>query len=290
MLKIIGKESFNIFLVILSICFLALGGIFVKLSELGPVNTGLYRVLLSIPILIPFFLNERIKVKIKPKEILLILFSGVFLGFDLLLWNVSFFHTTVANANLLANLVPFTIIPISFFIYKEKIPRGFLFGVIITIIGVFLLIKGKNFESGYSLFGDSLAFLTSIFYGLFLSVVYKLRNKISAISIMFYSAFGTLIVLFPAAFIIEGISIPKEYSEWWPLISLAIFSQILGQGGLSYCLGKITSLLASVLVLTQPVISAIYAYFIFNEKISFIETIAILIVLFGIFWSKKTTK
>ncbi|WP_338885866.1 DMT family transporter [Xenorhabdus sp. TH1] len=290
MLKLREKESFNVFLVILSISFLALGGIFVKISELGPVNTGLYRVLLSIPILLPFIISDKEKAKISLKEIFIILFSGIFLGFDLLLWNISFYHTTVANANLLANLVPFTIIPISFFIYKEKVPSGFLFGVIITIVGVFLLIKGKDFNNGYSLFGDSLAFATSIFYGLFLSIVYKMRDKVNAIVIMFYSAFGTLLVLFPAAFIIEGISIPKGYSEWWPLILLALFSQILGQGGLSYCLGKITSLLASVLVLTQPVISAIYAYFIFNERISLIEIIAMFIVLFGVFWSKKTTR
>lgn len=49
-----NNETKYLLLVILSICFLATGGILVKLSNLPPINTGFYRVLFSIPILLPF--------------------------------------------------------------------------------------------------------------------------------------------------------------------------------------------------------------------------------------------
>ncbi|MGF9923913.1 EamA family transporter, partial [Bacillus toyonensis] len=106
-----NNETKYILLVFLAICFLATGGIFVKLSDLPPINTGFYRVLLSIPLLLPFVWKELNKVS--KKDILLILLAGVFLAGDLILWNVSFHYTSVANANLLANLVPLVIIPFS---------------------------------------------------------------------------------------------------------------------------------------------------------------------------------
>ena len=45
-------------LIVLAICFLATGGIFVKMSKLPPINTGLYRVLFSIPMLLPFTVKK----------------------------------------------------------------------------------------------------------------------------------------------------------------------------------------------------------------------------------------
>lgn len=282
---IISKNRLNISLVILSVCFLALGGIFVKLSHLSPISTGMYRVLFSLPLLYPFAKKR----DVSRKQILLMMFSGLFLAMDLLLWNLSFSMTTVANANLLANLVPFTIIPASWFFFKQKIPLPFFVGLIITLIGLFLLMKGKVLPNESSYTGDALAFITSIFYAGFLLVVYSLRSKVDALTIMYYSAFGSLIILLPASFIFEGIQYPVNLRDWWPLICLALFSQVLGQGGMSYCLGKITPLLASILVLTQPVISAIYAWFIFHENLSPLEILAMFIILAGIFLSKKAT-
>lgn len=279
----ITRNSLNISLVILSVCFLALGGIFVKLSHLSPVSTAMYRVLFSLPLLYPFVKRQ----KVTCKQILLMLFSGLFLAIDLLLWNLSFSMTTVANTNLLANLVPFTIIPASWFFFKQKVPLPFFTGLIITLAGLLLLMKGKVSPNESSYTGEALAFITSVFYAGFLLVVYRLRAKIDALTIMYYSAFGSLIILFPASVIFEGIQYPLSLRDWWPLICLALFSQVSGQGGMSYCLGKITPLLASILVLTQPVISAIYAWFIFHESLSPLEIFAMLIILTGIFLSKK---
>ncbi|WP_181461052.1 DMT family transporter [Lonsdalea populi] len=130
-----------------------------------------------------------------------------------------------------ANIVPFTIIPISYFVYKEKIPPGFFWGIAITLVGLVLLINGKASPSASSFKGDFLAFSISIFYALFLSVVYKLRTRVSAIDIMFYSAFGSIFVLLPAAYVIEGFQTPTSVADWWPLITLALFSQIFGRRG-----------------------------------------------------------
>jgi len=280
------NELKYILLIIISVCFLATGGIFVKLSQFPPIATGFYRILFSIPMLFPFVFKTALTVSTKNK--FLILIAGVFLAIDLILWNMSFHLTTVANGNLLANLVPFTIIPISYFVFKERIPKKFFFGLAITLTGIYILMSGKIEPNMDNFHGDLLAFLTSIFYALFLLTVYRARDEVGAMTLMLIVAFGSVVVLFLAMVVVEGIYIPKTIPELSPLLGLALVSQILGQGTMSLCLGKVEASLSSVLVLAQPVVAAIYSFFIFSEKLSIFEVLGIVITLVGIYYSKKS--
>lgn len=273
--------------VILSICCLALGGIFVKLSQFPPITTGMYRVLFSLPIFFGLLKFSSQPAVMSNKEKLISVLAGFFLALDLILWNISFSYTTVANANLLANLVPFIVVPISYFLYKEKVSKQFIFGSMVIMFGLIMLMQGKVSPTIQNFQGDLLALSTSVFYGLFLVTVYKLRNKLSTIHIMAYASIGCLITLLPVGLIIEGVYIPVTFEDFYPLLGLALLSQILGQGGLSYCLGKIKASYASLLVLTQPIISALYAYIIFGESLSSMEIISMFVILFGLYLANR---
>lgn len=278
----------NTLLTLFFVGCLATGGIFVKLSSLPPISTGFYRILLSLPLLYLFAKWETKNVaSVSQKDKGILLLAGTFLAADLILWNISFHYTTVANANLLANLVPFTIIPVSYFVYQEKISFRFFISLIITLFGLAIPIGGKTSITSDNLFGDFLAASTSLFYAAFLLTVYRLRKRIATTLIMYYSAYGSLLVLGLFAFILEGWHIPTNWQSIWPLLGLALFSQILGQGGLSYVLGKISAIMASLLVLTQPVISAMMAYFLFHESLTYLEWFGMMVVLVGIFIAKQ---
>ncbi len=248
-----------IFLIFLAIYFLATGGIFVKLSPLPPINTGFYCVLFSIPMLTPFLKKSELQALIR-KQIATIILAGAFLARDLTLWNSSFSYTSVANANLLVNLNPFNVIPVSYFLFKEKMMPKFLFGGLITLIGVLVLMANKVSMSPDRLLGDSLSLGSSIFYAMFMITVYKLRDSVTSTIIMFISAFSTLLVLATVIFFTEGFYVPQNFGELWPLLALALVSQILGQGLLAYCLGKANACLSSLITLSQPVVAALYAW------------------------------
>lgn len=271
----------------LATCFLATGGIFVKLSALPPIATGFYRIFFSILILYPLVKKDLETIKFKKRDLLLLLCGGGFLGLDLIAWNQSMYLTTMANANLLTNFVPFTIIPFSYFVYKKKVSKTFLIGLAITFVGLIVLMLGKLDPSPENFKGDMLAFLASIFYAFFLLAVSDLRKRMTAPTIMFVSAFGGAIVLFIAMLFAEGVQYPQNIIELLPLIALTVCSQLFGQGLLSYCVGKIDVVLSSVLLLIQPVVAAAYSYLIFGESIMFQEVIGIFIVLIGIFYAKK---
>lgn len=278
------NKSKDIFLELLAVAFLATGGIFVKFSILPPINTGFYRVLFSLPMLFPIA-YKHLK-QLSKKDVAILLCAGVFLAGDVSLWNLSFSYTSVANANLLANLTPFTVIPISFFIFKEKIPKFFFVGASITIIGVILLIGGKINPRYSNYFGDFLAFCASFFYAIFLVISYRLRDRIASSVIMFVSGFGSVITLFITANIIEGFQVPHGIRELWPILGLTLCLQVIGHNLLAHCQGKININLSSIICLSQPAIALIYSYFIFAETISRNEIIGIMVVIVGVYFVK----
>ncbi len=277
-----------IFLIFLAICFLATGGIFVKLSPLPPINTGFYRVLFSIPMLLPFIKKSDLQ-SLSYKQVVTIVLAGAFLAGDLTFWNSSFSYTTVANSNLLVNLTPFTVIPVSYFLFKEKMTPKFLLGGLVTLLGVFVLMANKVTVSPERLLGDSMSLGASVFYAMFMITVYKLRDTVKSNVIMFLSAFGTLLVLAAVIFFTEGFYVPKNFEELWPLLALALVSQILGQGLLAYCLGKVNASLSSLITLSQPVVAALYAWVIFQEHLNLQSIIAIIITLTGVYLAKTQT-
>lgn len=278
----------DICLIFLAICFLATGGIFVKLSPLPPINTGFYRVLFSIPMLLPFIKKSDVQA-LSRKQIMTIILAGAFLAGDLTFWNSSFSYTSVANANLLVNLTPFTVIPVSYFLFKEKMTPKFLLGGLVTLVGVLVLMANKVSLSSERLLGDSLSLGASIFYAMFMIIVYQLRDTVKSNVIMFFSAFGTLLVLAVVIFLTEGFYLPQNIAELLPLLALALVSQILGQGLLAYCLGKVNASLSSLITLSQPVVAALYAWVIFQENLNLQSVIAIVITLIGVYLAKTQT-
>lgn len=268
-----------------AVAFIGTCGIFVRNSLLPPISTGMWRIIFAMPFL--FLLALKNIKNINLKDFLLMLLSGAFLGADLIFFNISLLNTSIANTNLITNLTALIVVPFSFYFFKEKIPKLFLPGAIITILGVFILIFGKESPTQSNYKGDLLAGLCCIFYSGFFLTTYKLREKFKSTVIMFFGSIGSLLVLGITSILVEGIYYPKSMEEFMPLFLLAIFVQVCGQSLLAYCQGKISVNLSSIITLLQPVIASIYSLLLFGEKLSIMEMIGIVIVIFGIYFVKK---
>ena len=274
-----------VLLALLAVAFLATGGIFVKQSGLGPINTGFYRMLFSIPLLWPLAYGRLHS--LTRGQVALLIVAGLFLAGDVALWNTAFGYTTVANANLLTNLTPFTVIPVSYFLFHERLPRLFLPGAAVTLAGVLLLMGGKASPVPDNYFGDFLALAAAFFYAGFLLIAYRLRDSIESSVIMFVSAFGGLVGLFGASLAVEGLQVPQGWSDIWPILALTLCVQVVGHNLLTHCQGKLSVNLSSVICLSQPAIAAVYSWAVFSEQLSKLEILGIVVVMAGVYIVKK---
>ncbi|WP_054161217.1 DMT family transporter [Rhodopseudomonas sp. AAP120] len=280
---------------VVAVCCLATGGIFVKLSALDPIATGAWRIGLALPFayLWQTLERRRDRAAVRPldaRQLLLLWLAGACLGLDLALWNVSFHYTTVANANLLANLVPLVVVPAAWLVYRETITRLFALGFVVALCGVTILLSPKLGAGAGSLFGDALALMTALFYGSYLLLVTGLRRTIASGRIMYLTSFGSLSVLVPLALIFERRLLPVSLFELWPLIGLALLAHLGGQGLLAACLRYIPAGLSSVLVLMQPIVAALYAWPLFGETMGPVELLGVAVCLTGLYVAKLGQK
>lgn len=283
----------HIFIIIFAICCLASGGVFVRISETGPVMSGAYRSILAVPFLFISLtleasdktLVDRLKV-INISDILKLVLAGVFLALDLCCWNISFMYTTLAESNLLANLVPFIIAPISYFFLKEVISAKIIIPAIGALCGLyFLMLYGKSISISH-VHGNILALFTAFFYAMFIFTSKSLRNKYSATLIMIYVSITCFIILSTVAFFRHEILIPTSYKGVTILLVLAVTSQIGGQTLLAYSIKYLPLKLSTIFILLQPVIATLYAWLIFREVLDWNQIVGGIIIMISIFYAK----
>lgn len=284
------NENKYIGIQLLGIAFLASAGIWVKLSSVGPISQGFYRMLLTLLMMIPF--TYKSLKGLTRRQFLLAFAGGLCLGGDVLFWNLALMKTSVADCSLMVNLTVFIVSPISYFLFKEKIKKEFLIGAIIAFIGVVMVIfsaaTGYNGES--SVYGNIIAMLASVAYSGYVLFIYKVRDSLNNTAVILISTFGAMVFLFAGMVPFEGVALPPNAKEWMIIILYAVCTQILGQGLVSMCLGKLNATLVTVISLTGIGISAIYAYIIFGESLLPIELMGMIITIVGVFMAKKSSQ
>src|SRR3546814_1002453 len=67
-------------------------------------------------------------------------------------------------------------------------------------------------------------------------------------------------------------------TNWGPLVALAFFSQIVGQGLLVWVLRHFSSLVIGLALLTQPAVAALTGYAVFGEVLSPLDILGMVLV------------
>ena len=128
---------------------IAFSPIFVRLSELGPIATGFYRIAFALPVLWIWLsvFNPAIGQRKTPSttgEYFFLILSGLFFACDLAFWHWSISLTSVANSTLLANAAPIFVTLGAFFFFGERFSKLFLFGLVSAVTGIILLMSNSN--------------------------------------------------------------------------------------------------------------------------------------------------
>lgn len=269
---------------------LALGGVFLRHSELQPTASAVYRVALAIPV---FFLLDALAARAEPAPrtapafpVRLVLVGFIFSG-NLALYHWSMTLTTLANANLLANLAPIFVVLGARLFLGKKFKRGFLAGMLCALAGAFLLIGHRlDFGSG-RMAGNLLGLLSAVFYGSYLLAVSLVRSNYRTMSVMAWSSLGTLVVLLPVALLRGESLVPHTLHGVLMLLALALVSHVGGQGLIAYALAKLPAALSSITLLVQPVIATVLGGWLFHEYLSLTEFAGGAIILIGIVTARR---
>ena len=264
--------------------------IFVRLSELGPIATGFYRLFLALPLLWLWMrLETRRAAGKRPVEWLAVALPGVLFAGDILFWHWSITYTTVANATLLANFAPVVVTLGAWLFLRERITAMFLLGMALAMGGAALLVNASVALGSRYVLGDILGLITACFFGSYVIAVARVRDRMAASTLMLYSSAVTALLLLVATVISGENLLPASASGWSVLVALEWVSQATGQGLIAYALGHLPASFSALAILIEPLTAAILGWAWLGEALSVLQAIGGGIVLAGIIVARRAS-
>lgn len=286
------KVSHPYFLLFISILAVSISSIMIKSSSTPSSVAGMYRLFITVLILIPFVPWKTLHSLCMTRKDWIIVFSaGIFLGLHFLLWMESLSYTSVASSMVILTLQPMFVMIGSYFLFKERVTFLSVFCMILAVVGSIIIAWGDISVSREALIGDGLSLLGTIAVSLYMLAGQKVSHKIPA---NFYS----IIVFFIGGCVMFIYSVVNQFSltnyepaDWTYFLLLAIIPTIFGHFLFNHLLKSVGATTVSVGIIGEPIIAIVLAYFILNEAITGSQILGGMFTIIGIalyFWAKSS--
>jgi drug/metabolite transporter (DMT)-like permease len=261
---------------------IAFSPIFVRLTETGPAAAGFWRLALALPALALMARQSRSASGGVGGPHLMTIVAGLFFALDLGFWHYGIKFTTVANSTILANLSPAFVTLGAWLLLGERPGWRFVAGLALAFAGVWIIAATKGGGAGLNpRLGDALSVITSVWYAGYLLAVRKARAEQSTSQVMFWSSAAGAPLILAAAVALHERILPTSAGGWMACAGLAVV-HVAGQGLIAWALGRLPAATASVVVLVQPVLSAILGWLIFTEPMAPLQVLGGAVALTGV--------
>lgn len=250
---------------ILANLILPLGPVLVRLSDVGPVAAAFWRLMIALPFLLLLALPGLRRVPPTRREWTALILSGVVFALDLAAWHIGILYTKVANATIFGNLSGLLLPAWALLVMRQRPTRMQAAALLLASAGALVMMGGSYELSIRNLQGDLLCLLAGLFYTAYLLIVQGARGRLDSWSVLAGSSLASAPLLLLCALALGETVMPVQ---WTPLILLALSSQLVGQGLLTYAIGWFSPLVLGLSLLLQPAVSAIFGWLLFDEWLS----------------------
>lgn len=244
-------------------CALAMGAVFVRLVDTGPVAAGFWRLFLALPFLLLFAkARGETVLSAKASAVVLIALGGLCFAADVAAWHIGIGMTRLSNAVLFANSGSLVLMVWGFVALGLGLRWREGAAIMLAIAGAAVLL-GRSLEiSEETLRGDLLSLFAGICYAGYLLILQDARQRMGSWSLLFWSGLAGAPFLFALSWGLGEVIWPRD---WTPIVALFVVSQLVGQGLLVYSLGHFPPLVIGLALLTQPAVAAVVGWSVFGE-------------------------
>ncbi|MEO0589654.1 MAG: DMT family transporter [Pseudomonadota bacterium] len=255
---------------------LALGVVFVRLVDTGPVAAGFWRLFLALPFLLMLasYRGER-PLAVPRKTVALVAVAGLCFAADIAAWHIGIGMTRLGNAVLFANSGSLVLM-VWGFVVAGLLPRFREWSAMAMALTGAGLLLGRSLEiSTTTLAGDLFSLMAGMFYAGYLLILQDARRAIGSWSLLFWSGLAGAPFLLALAW---GLGEAIWPQVWWPIVALFVVNQLVGQGLMVYSLGHFPPLIIGLALLTQPAIAAAMGYAMFGETLNVWDVVGMVLL------------
>ena len=252
-----------------------------------------YRLAFATAILTPLVLRSRRAelLRLTRRDWWAAFFSGVFLALHFATWISSLSYTTVTSSVVLVTTGPIWVALVSWLIFREKLTRPIVLGLIIAVLGGVIIGLSDSTGLGFSgaqLWGDFLALAGAWFVAGYLLIGLQLRRRMSLL-VYIYIVYGTAAILLIGLALLSGASFtqllggqpyPARAFLW--MLLLAIFPQLIGHSSYNYALRFLPATYVAVVALAEPIGTSLLAFVLLREIPPPLTITGAIVILIGV--------
>ncbi len=265
-------------------------------SFLHPFLFNWLRIFLGLIIILIFFRKKyRAKLVFTKKYLIFSLFLGIGLGLNITLFSIAIQHTTLIASQLIYVLVPIVTSFLAYLFLKEKITLKKIWGMLIALIGVLILLifsrSPKEVTSLGTFYGNFLIFIAVFSYSFYLVFSKKLTAIFSIVEMILLTNTSLSILFFPLAiygFYQQGFS--QINLKSLAVIVAVVISALAFMALSQMAIKHLSAGTASLGSLLSPEFAALTGIAIYNEKISLLLLISMILSIGGVLISITAEK
>jgi drug/metabolite transporter (DMT)-like permease len=261
------------------------GAIFARMADAPPLVIAAYRVGLAVLVLTPaaWIRSRHEMATMNGRDLCLAAASGFFLALHFAAWISSLSYTSVANSVVLVNTNPLWVALMTPFVTGERIRPAVALGIFVSVIGGVVISAQGIAGGGSALWGDLLAVAGSICAAVYLLLGRNLRRRLSLMAYI-YLCYGSAAVFLWAAVLTAGLPVTgysgSTVAAFW---AMALITQLVGHTAYNWALRYFSAALIAVSLLGEPVGAAVMAYFLFSERLTWLNLAGAVLILVGIY-------
>jgi drug/metabolite transporter (DMT)-like permease len=196
-----------------------------------------------------------------------IVLSGLLFCGDMLANHWAVRMTSVANTTLLMNLTPVFVIAIAYLFLRERQSTISVVGLIAATAGALVLVGNSYTLGREQLIGDGLALCSALLYAMFMVLTKALRSWVSATRLLRWHAGLSWLFLVPLVAGGHSQVFPLTVRGWAIVIGLAVISQLIGHGLMTYAVKHVSAGISSMSTLIIPMLSTMMAWAFLGEPV-----------------------
>lgn len=267
----------------LGVICLGFSAIFVRWAGAPGVVASFYRVAIAaLALSLPFYQRTRRRGALPFKDVRVALYGGVLFAADIAFWATGVMLSGATNPTLLANTAPLWVGLGAWIFFKERRGSRFWGGLMIAILGAVIVVGLDTLRSTSLGLGTFFGLLAGAFYGSYLLVTQRVRERLDSLSSVWLSALGSSLVLLGLVVALGQPLLGYPARTYLHFLGMGLVSQSLGYLTINYALGHLPASMVSPTLLGQPVVTALLAWPLLGERLQAWQIIGGIAVLAGV--------
>ena len=264
--------------------------IFVRNISVSSGELALYRAIMAAALISSylFFSKNKINLSAIKKELPLLLFSGMAMGFNWILLFEAYKYTSVSAATLSYYFAPIIVTVVCPFLFHEKLTKKQILCFAMSTLGVFMITGIPDFQNmGRDTIGILFGLSAAVFYATVI-LLNKFIKNVAGIHRTLLQFFAAILTLIPYVACTSGFHLNTLDTKGW--INLLIVGLI--HTGITYCLyfsslKELPGQEAAILSYVDPLMAVIISVAILGESISLFQVVGGILILGFAIWNEK---